>query len=116
MYWQASSRSRGSISAQSMPLQRHRTSSTITSNRLRSDSNRTQNQFQDTESVGDLINHIIEPRARTAQLPPVMVSRGIVAKEVLACRLLAYVICCHRVRTDMFTCRLKPLTTIHCAG
>ena len=74
VYSQASARSRGSISAQSMSLQRHRTGSVTTENRLRSDSNKTQSQTQDTESMGNLISHTIEPRAQTAQLPPVMVS------------------------------------------
>jgi hypothetical protein len=104
VYSQASARARGSISAQSMSLQRHRTGSTTTANRLRSDSNKTQSFSQDIESLGDLINHTIEPRARTAQLPPVMVSES------------SHVLSWENLRTDMWICRPKRLMTIRCAG
>ena len=89
-YLQASARSRGSISAQSISLQRHRTGSTTTANRLRSDSNKTQNQVQDTDNMDDLIHHTIEPRARTSQLPPVMVSCGENAKMAFSHAIRAY--------------------------
>lgn len=66
-------RTRGSVSGQSFALSRLRTEST-TVNRLRSSSNRSQNaQSEGEEDAPEYINHPIEPRARTAQLPPVMV-------------------------------------------
>jgi hypothetical protein len=99
---QASARSRGSVSAQSMSLQRHGAGSTTTANRLRSDSNRTQNQAQDLDYVGDLINHTIEPRARTAQLPPVMVSCGKNANAVLTCHLLETRACSEKRRLTWY--------------
>ena len=70
----AAARQRGSVSTQSVSLQRHRTQSTATANRLRSDSNRTQSQLNGVHGHSDSVVHDIEPRARTAQLPPVMVS------------------------------------------
>jgi catabolite repression protein CreC len=63
---QISARQRGSVSSH-MPLHRHRTESQST-NRLRSNSNQTPD-----EDESDVVNHPVEPRARTAQLPPVMV-------------------------------------------
>ena len=67
-------RTRGSVSSQS--LARHRTES-ASANRLRSESNRSQGpQLNSQESEEDeelsFINHAIDARARTAQLPPVM--------------------------------------------
>lgn len=64
---------RGSISS---TLQRHRTTESSVTNRLRSDSSRTQpyapgDMNGDSQEIG--VNHPVEPRARTAQLPPVMV-------------------------------------------
>ncbi|OAP55266.1 hypothetical protein AYL99_10239 [Fonsecaea erecta] len=66
-------RTRGSISAQSPSLLRQRTESTSIVNRIRSDSNRTGSFVQtDTVDESEFLNHAVEPRARTAQLPPVM--------------------------------------------
>ncbi|KAK5078466.1 hypothetical protein LTR64_003121 [Lithohypha guttulata] len=66
-------RARGSVSGQSFSLNRHRTESASV-NRMRSNSSRSQgNQQEDDEAEADFLNHPIEPRARTAQLPPVMV-------------------------------------------
>ena len=84
---------RGSVSS---TLQRHRTESTAT-NRLRSDSSRTQQYVPEMNGDEDIgISHPVEPRARTAQLPPVMVSplflylptRSVVPFTCIACRLL----------------------------
>jgi hypothetical protein len=71
---QAVGRTRGSISAQSISLLRHRTESASVINRIRSDSNRTQSMMQ-TELADDaeFINHAIESQGTVAQLPPVMV-------------------------------------------
>ncbi|KIV91857.1 hypothetical protein PV10_06349 [Exophiala mesophila] len=70
----AATRTRGSISAQSVSLQRQRTESTSVVNRIRSDSNRTGVQSIQAEIIdeSEFINHPVESRARTAQLPPVM--------------------------------------------
>ncbi|KIX96167.1 uncharacterized protein Z520_07945 [Fonsecaea multimorphosa CBS 102226] len=69
----ATARTRGSISAQSISLLRQRTESTSIVNRIRSDSNRTGSFVQpDTVDESEFLNHAVEPRARTAQLPPVM--------------------------------------------
>ncbi|ERF75511.1 catabolite repression protein creC [Endocarpon pusillum Z07020] len=62
-------RQRGSISAQSISLQRQRTGSVVTLPRLRSDSNRL---FYGDPASDEVLYHPVEPRARTAQLPPVM--------------------------------------------
>src|SRR5271170_546274 len=72
--FQTSGRTRGSISTQSISLQRHRTESVTVANRIRSDSNRTQSVHQEPAGEAEFLNHAVEPRARTAQLPPVMVS------------------------------------------
>ena len=68
-------RARGSVSGS---LSRHRTES-ASLNRLRSGSNKSQPQTQtqpdaedDDEDEPEFINHPIEPRSRTALLPPVM--------------------------------------------
>ncbi|KAK5945957.1 hypothetical protein PMZ80_000096 [Knufia obscura] len=66
----AQSRARGSVSG-SVSLARHRTES-ASANRLRSESNRS-GPPQEEEEEPEFINHPIEPRARTAKLPPVMV-------------------------------------------
>lgn len=62
-------RQRGSISAQSISVQRQRTGSVTTLPRLRSDSNRLPNGEAETDEA---VFHSVEPRSRTAQLPPVM--------------------------------------------
>ena len=74
---QVAARTRGSISAQSISLLRQRTESTSVVNRIRSDSNRT-GSFVQTETVdeSEFLDHAVEPRARTALLPPVMVCAG----------------------------------------
>lgn len=66
-------RQRGSISAQSISLQKQSTGSVVTIPRLRSDSNRL--YYGEPES-DEVLYHSVEPRSRTAQLPPVMVSRA----------------------------------------
>merc|ERR1712000_190050 len=68
----ATARPRGSISAQSVSLLRQRTESTSMVNRVRSDSNRTGSFKEDIVDESEFLNHAVEPRARTAQLPPVM--------------------------------------------
>ena len=65
---QASVRQRGSVSSHH-PLLRNRTESQATM-RLRSDSSLTSNSVDEEE----LIEHSVESRTRTAELPPVMVS------------------------------------------
>ena len=71
--WQAVGRTRGSISTQSTSLARHRTESASVVNRNRSDSNRTQSMHQpQLDEDAEFINHPVEPRSRTAQLPPVL--------------------------------------------
>jgi len=70
---QAAARARGSISTQSVSLARHRTESTSMINRVRSDSNRDPSLQQSLGEDAEFLNHPVEPRARTAQLPPVMV-------------------------------------------
>jgi len=72
--WQTHiARQRGSVSAQSISLQKQRTGSVVTIPRLRSDSNRL---FYGEADSDEVLYHPVEPRARTAQLPPVMVSRA----------------------------------------
>jgi len=66
----ALSRARGSVSG-SVSLARHRTESASV-NRLRSESNRS-GTMQEDEEEPEIIVHPLEPRARTAQLPPVMI-------------------------------------------
>lgn len=74
----ALARTLGSVSGQSLSLARHRTESASVHNRLRSGSNRTpslrheQQQDEEVEEEAEFINHPVEPRSRTAQLPPVM--------------------------------------------
>lgn len=70
----AATRTRGSISTQTVSLLRQRTESSGVVNRLRSDSNRTGTQSIAPEVVDEsqFLNHAVESRARTAQLPPVM--------------------------------------------
>ena len=65
---QVSVRQRGSVSSHH-PLLRNRTESQATM-RLRSDSSLTSNSVDEEE----LIEHPVESRTRTAELPPVMVS------------------------------------------
>ena len=69
----AMGRTRGSVSAQSVSLARHRTESASVVNRLRSDSGRSQSVKQpEYDGDAEFINHAVEPQARTAQLPPVL--------------------------------------------
>jgi WD40 repeat protein len=68
---QASVRQRNSIASSNLKMQRTRTDSTA--NRLRSNSNLTSGSLLDDEEVV----HAVEPRARTAMLPPVLVSAQI---------------------------------------
>lgn len=71
--WQAAGRTRGSVSTQSVALARHRTESASVVNRVRSESNRTQSVHQpELDADAEFINHAVEPRARTAQLPPIL--------------------------------------------
>ena len=63
-------RQRGSVSVASISLHRNRTGSIITIPRARSDSNR----LFDGVDNDQVVYHPVEPRARVAQLPPVMVS------------------------------------------
>jgi hypothetical protein len=65
---QASVRQRSSVTSATLKMQRTRTDGSIT--RLRSNSNLTSGSVVDEEEVV----HEVEPRARTAMLPPVMVS------------------------------------------
>ena len=65
---QASVRQRGSVTSTTLKMQRTRTDGSNT--RLRSNSNLTSGSMLDEEEVV----HEVEPRARTAMLPPVMVS------------------------------------------
>ncbi|KAJ9233588.1 hypothetical protein DTO169E5_6964 [Paecilomyces variotii] len=65
---QATARQRNSIVASGSHLSRHQTDST--SHRKRSDSNRTEKPDDDEEEV--TVCHPVEPRARTAHLPPIM--------------------------------------------
>ncbi|ETN39360.1 uncharacterized protein HMPREF1541_05583 [Cyphellophora europaea CBS 101466] len=68
----AGGRTRGSISTQSVSLARHRTES-ASANRVRSDSNKTQSMHQpELDDDAEFLNHPVEPRARTAQLPPIL--------------------------------------------
>lgn len=61
-------RQRGSITSATLKMQRSRTDGSTT--RLRSNSNLSTGSLLDEEEVV----HPVEPRARTAMLPPVMVS------------------------------------------
>lgn len=64
---QASVRHRNSITSTNLKMQRTRTESSAS--RLRSNSNLTSGSLSDEEEVV----HSVEPRARTAMLPPVLV-------------------------------------------
>ncbi len=71
MFVKASVRQRGSVSSRLASLQRADTQNTTGTNRLRSNSN-----LSSTEPEEDkLFPHPVEPRARTAMLPPVLVWR-----------------------------------------
>lgn len=63
-------RQRNSITSATFKMQRSRTD--VSNTRLRSNSNLTSGSLLDE----DEIVHPVEPRARTAMLPPVMVSQG----------------------------------------
>jgi hypothetical protein len=81
---QASVRQRSSVTSATLKMQRTRTDGSNT--RVRSNSNLTSGSMLDEEEVV----HPVEPRARTAMLPPVMVSqlntisRGSGAEGILA--------------------------------
>lgn len=62
-------RQRNSVTSATLKMQRSRTEGSTT--RLRSNSNLTSGSVLDEEEVV----HPVEPRARTAMLPPVMVSQ-----------------------------------------
>ncbi|KIV83238.1 hypothetical protein PV11_05284 [Exophiala sideris] len=68
----ATGRPRGSVSAQSVSLLRQRTESASVINRVRSDSQRTGSIQVDVVDESEFLSHGVEPRARTALLPPVM--------------------------------------------
>lgn len=70
---QTTTRTRGSISAQSVSLYKLRTESASVVNRVRSDSTQGQsNQPTELGKDAEFLNHPVEPRSRTALLPPVM--------------------------------------------
>jgi WD40 repeat protein len=77
---QASVRQRGSITSSNLKMQRTRTDSSA--NRMRSNSNLTSGSFDDDEDVV----HPVEARARTAMLPPVLVSNDPRRRDVAANR------------------------------
>lgn len=65
----SSVRQRSSLSS-NLPMARNRAESQVTTARLRSNSNLTSNSIDEE----NLIEHPVESRTRTAELPPVMVS------------------------------------------
>ncbi|KAI8931507.1 hypothetical protein NX059_011169 [Plenodomus lindquistii] len=71
----ASVRQRGSITSSNLKMQRTRTEGSV--NRLRSNSNLTSGSLLDDEEVV----HSVEPRARTAMLPPVLVSQTYISEQ-----------------------------------
>lgn len=79
---QSSLRQRASISSH-IPMPRNRTESQATA-RLRSNSNLTSNSVD----YEDVIEHPVESRTRTAELPPVMVSCGMSAEPTQRSRFL----------------------------
>ena len=87
---QASVRQRNSITSSNLKMQRTRTDSSA--NRMRSNSNLTAGSFEDEGDEGDSyeVVHPVEARARTAMLPPVLVSSdprgGHVAAKLTDCR------------------------------
>jgi hypothetical protein len=86
---QASVRHRNSITSSNLKMQRTRTDSSA--NRMRSNSNLTSGSFEDEGDEGDSyeVVHPVEARARTAMLPPVLVSSGLRRGHVAANRLQA---------------------------
>jgi hypothetical protein len=86
---QASVRHRNSITSSNLKMQRTRTDSSA--NRMRSNSNLTSGSFEDEGDEGDSyeVVHPVEARARTAMLPPVLVSSGRRRGHVAANRLQA---------------------------
>jgi hypothetical protein len=86
---QASVRHRNSITSSNLKMQRTRTDSSA--NRMRSNSNLTSGSFEDEGDEGDSyeVVHPVEARARTAMLPPVLVSSGPRRGHVAANRLQA---------------------------
>jgi hypothetical protein len=87
--WQASVRQRNSITSSNLKMQRTRTDSSA--NRMRSNSNLTSGSFEDEGDEGDSyeVVHPVEARARTAMLPPVLVSSEARRGDVAANRLQA---------------------------
>lgn len=69
-FFQKSSVRQRSSTSSHLPMARNRAESQVTSARLRSNSNLTSNSAEDE----DLIEHPVESRTRTAELPPVLVS------------------------------------------
>jgi hypothetical protein len=86
---QASERHRNSITSSNLKMQRTRTDSSA--NRMRSNSNLTSGSFEDEGDEGDSyeVVHPVEARARTAMLPPVLVSSSPRRGHVAANRLQA---------------------------
>jgi hypothetical protein len=82
-------RHRNSITSSNLKMQRTRTDSSA--NRMRSNSNLTSGSFEDEGDEGDSyeVVHPVEARARTAMLPPVLVSSGLRRGHVAANRLQA---------------------------
>lgn len=73
IHTQAATRTRGSISTQSVSLSKTRTDSIGIVNRGRSDSSRAQSiHATELGQDAEFLNHLVEPRSRTALLPPVM--------------------------------------------
>jgi hypothetical protein len=95
-------RQRGSVASATLKVQRSRTEGSTT--RLRSNSNLTTGSVVEDEEVV----HAVEPRARTAMLPPVMVSglEDFLYGPVLSRGML----------TGIFLRRPKASTSIRCAG
>jgi hypothetical protein len=87
--YQASERHRNSITSSNLKMQRTRTDSSA--NRMRSNSNLTSGSFEDEGDEGDSyeVVHPVEARARTAMLPPVLVSSSRRRGHVAANRLQA---------------------------
>lgn len=74
-FQKSSVRQRSSLSS-NLPMARNRAESQVTTARLRSNSNLTSNSVDDE----NLIEHPVESRTRTAELPPVMVSFSCIIK------------------------------------
>lgn len=83
LFQKSSVRQRSSMSSH-LPMARNRAESQATTARLRSNSNLTSNSIDDE----DLIEHPVESRTRTAELPPVMVSFCIIKCTSKICCLI----------------------------